>query len=180
MLRRNHQIPLAAARSRRRTKLLRIVRPSRPQREILESHRDAAIIPLINDTLRFGWVARRRHRLSASSRRTRLCEKSVVQSACRTSVSVSSIRKSIALATSVRRRQLRKQFCASLAHATFHTAWNAGTHTPCRLVLVVPLDPFVETSASGVMGPGIRRDDDRFRSFRFKSPARGRRSRRWC
>src|ERR1700704_6097116 len=127
MLRRNHQIPLAAARSRRRAKLLRIVRPSRPQREILESHRDAAIIPLINDTLRFGWVARRRHRLSASSRRTRLCEKSVVQSACRTSVSVSSIRKSIALATSVRRRQLRKRFCASLAHATFHTAWFAGT-----------------------------------------------------
>ena len=61
------------------------------------------------------------------SLRNRLCEKSVVQSACRTSVSVSSIRKSIALATSVRRRQLRKQFCASLAHATFHTAWFAGT-----------------------------------------------------
>src|SRR3982074_2071109 len=96
-----------------------------------------------------------RKHLNGSSPRTRLCEKSVVQSACRTSVSVSSIRKSIALATSVRRRQLRKQFCASLAHATFHTAWNAGTHTPCRLVLVVPLDPFVETSASGVMGPGI-------------------------
>src|SRR6266478_3294969 len=54
---------------------------------------------------------------------SRLCEKSVVQFACRTSVSVSSIRKPIALATSVGRRQLRKQFCASLAHATFHTAW---------------------------------------------------------
>src|SRR5216684_7992421 len=57
----------------------------------------------------------------------RLCEKSVVQFACRTSVSVSSIRKPIALATSVGRRQLRKQFCASLAHATFHTGWFAGT-----------------------------------------------------
>src|SRR5947208_4548360 len=30
--------------------------------------------------------------------------------------------KPIALATSVRRRQLRKQFCASLAQASFHTA----------------------------------------------------------
>src|SRR5258705_9014866 len=32
--------------------------------------------------------------------------------------------KPIALATSVRRRQLRKQFCASLAQASFHTAWT--------------------------------------------------------
>src|SRR5258708_17885178 len=31
--------------------------------------------------------------------------------------------KPIALATSVRRRQLRKQFCASLAQASFRTAW---------------------------------------------------------
>src|SRR5712671_3696383 len=62
------------------------------------------------------------------SRRSRLCEKSVVQFACRTSVSVSSIRKPIALATSVGRRQLRKQFCASLAHATFHTAWTRSGH----------------------------------------------------
>jgi hypothetical protein len=61
---------------------------------------------------------------------SRLCEKSVVQSACRTSVSVSSIRKPIALATSVRRRQLRKQFCASLAHVTFHTAWVINGHRP--------------------------------------------------
>jgi hypothetical protein len=64
------------------------------------------------------------------SLRARLCEKSVVQSACRTSVSVSSIRKPIALATSVRRRQLRKQFCASLAHVTFHTAWVINGHRP--------------------------------------------------
>src|SRR5258707_13087386 len=60
--------------------------------------------------------------------RSRLCEKSVVQFVCRTSVSVSSIRKPIALATSVGRRQLRKQFCASLAHATFHTAWTHLGH----------------------------------------------------
>src|SRR5256885_17063436 len=39
--------------------------------------------------------------------------------------------KSIALATSVRRRQLRKQFCASLAQASFHTAWtHSGKRTP--------------------------------------------------
>src|SRR6266849_479956 len=72
--------------------------------------------------------------LTLGSRPSRLCEKSVIQFACRTSVSVSSIRKPVALATSVGRRQLRKQFCASLAHATFHTAWNAGTHTPLPLL----------------------------------------------
>src|SRR5258707_5950654 len=36
--------------------------------------------------------------------------------------------KPIALATSVRRRQLRKQFCASLAQASFHTAWTRSGH----------------------------------------------------
>src|SRR6202023_3028005 len=36
--------------------------------------------------------------------------------------------------TSLGRRQLRKQFCASLAQATFHTASHAGTHTPRLLV----------------------------------------------
>jgi hypothetical protein len=54
---------------------------------------------------------------------SRLCENSDVELARRISVSISSIRKPIALATSVGRRQLRKQFCVSLAHATFHTAW---------------------------------------------------------
>src|SRR6266446_1724626 len=39
--------------------------------------------------------------------------------------------KPIALATSVRRRQLRKQFCASLAQASFHTACFAGTTVGC-------------------------------------------------
>src|SRR5216684_6735796 len=66
----------------------------------------------------------------------RLCEKSVVQVACRISVSISAMRKPVALATSVGRRHLRKQFCASLAHATFHTAW---THCgPRVLVCIVP------------------------------------------
>src|SRR5712691_7049019 len=36
--------------------------------------------------------------------------------------------KPIPLVTSARGWQLRKQFCASLAHATFHTAWKAATH----------------------------------------------------
>jgi hypothetical protein len=40
----------------------------------------------------------------------------LVQFVCRTSVSISSMRKTIALATSVQRRKLRKQFCGSLAH----------------------------------------------------------------
>jgi DMSO/TMAO reductase YedYZ molybdopterin-dependent catalytic subunit len=38
-------------------------------------------------------------------------------------VSVSSLLEPIAPATSLGRRQLRKQFCASLAQASFHTAW---------------------------------------------------------
>ncbi len=46
-----------------------------------------------------------------------------IQFACRTFVSISSIPKTIALGTSVKSRQLRKQFCAPLARATFHTAW---------------------------------------------------------
>src|ERR1700694_4262159 len=33
------------------------------------------------------------------------------------------MRKTIALATSVERRKLRKQFCASLARGRFYTAW---------------------------------------------------------
>jgi len=37
-------------------------------------------------------------------------------------VSIASMRKPTALATSVGKRQLRKQFCASLARARFHTA----------------------------------------------------------
>src|SRR5258707_14036918 len=36
------------------------------------------------------------------------------------------------------RRQLRKQFCASLAHATFHTAWNARTPSVGALALIAP------------------------------------------
>jgi len=54
--------------------------------------------------------------------RSRLCENSNVQLACRISVSISSMRKPIAPATTVGRRRLRKQFCASLARARFHTA----------------------------------------------------------
>jgi hypothetical protein len=53
---------------------------------------------------------------------SRLCENSNFQLACRISVSISSMRKPIALATTVGRRQLRKQFCASLARSRFHTA----------------------------------------------------------
>jgi len=53
---------------------------------------------------------------------SRLCENSNVQLACRISVSISSMRKPIASVTSVGRRPLRKQFCASLARARFHTS----------------------------------------------------------
>jgi len=61
------------------------------------------------------------------SLRSRLCENSDAQLACRISVSISSMQKPNALAASVGRRQLRKQFCASFVQARFHTAWFAGT-----------------------------------------------------
>src|SRR5450631_1802395 len=92
----------------------------------------------------------RRCEFFSSARRTRLCEKSVVQFACRTSVPVSSIRKPITLATSVGRRQLRKQFCASLAHATFHTAWNAGTHNLPHLLIAEGVCHTAKTRVLGV------------------------------
>jgi hypothetical protein len=77
---------------------------------------------------------------------SRLCEKSVVQFACRTSASLSSIRKPIALATSVGRRQLRKQFCASLAHATFHTGWVKNGRVRARAAR--PFYPQEQTSSA--------------------------------
>jgi hypothetical protein len=52
-----------------------------------------------------------------------LCENSDGQLACRTFISVSTMLESIVLATTFGRRQLRKQFCASLAQTSFHTAW---------------------------------------------------------
>src|SRR6266851_5501904 len=55
--------------------------------------------------------------------RSRLCENSDFEVARRISVSVSSLWEPIAPATSLGRRQLRKQFCGSLAQASFHTAW---------------------------------------------------------
>jgi len=55
---------------------------------------------------------------------TRLCENSDGQLACRTSISISSMWESIVLTTSFGRRQLRKQFCACFAQASFHTAWD--------------------------------------------------------
>src|SRR5216684_2109075 len=71
-----------------------------------------------------GQFAQQRWRAGHIRFGSRLCEKSVVQFACRTFVSISSIPKTIALGTSVKSRQLRKQFCAPLARATFHTAWT--------------------------------------------------------
>jgi len=50
---------------------------------------------------------------------SRLCENSDVELARRISVSISSLSNPIAPATSLGRKQLRKQFCASLAQASF-------------------------------------------------------------
>src|ERR1700692_4659811 len=52
----------------------------------------------------------------------RLCENSDFEVGRRIFVSVSLLWEPIAPATSLGRRQLRKQFCASLAQASFHTA----------------------------------------------------------
>src|SRR6266851_10514439 len=60
--------------------------------------------------------------------RSRLCENSDFEVARRISVSVSSLWEPIAPATSLGRRQLRKQFCASLAQASFHTACARSGH----------------------------------------------------
>ena len=51
------------------------------------------------------------------------------QLARRISISISSISESIALAPSFGRRQLKKQFCASVAEARFHTAWAKRRNT---------------------------------------------------
>src|SRR6266851_5459216 len=74
--------------------------------------------------------------------RSRLCENSDVEVALRISVSVSSLWEPIAPATSLGRRQLRKQFCASLAQASFHTAWvesRCGAVALGRTYLLPPL-----------------------------------------
>jgi hypothetical protein len=77
---------------------------------------------------------------------SRLCENSNIELACRISVSISSMRKPIALETCVGRRQLRKQFCASLARARFHTASviNGLRTAQPRL----PLSPQEQTSSA--------------------------------
>src|SRR5216683_6198988 len=61
--------------------------------------------------------------------------------------------KPIPLVTSARRWQLRKQFCASLAHATFHTAWKAGTHmwTAPWLQEFVRVNPIACDHMSGLL-----------------------------
>jgi len=37
---------------------------------------------------------------------------------------------------------------------------NAGTHTPRRLLLSTMVDGFLQQQMTGIMGPGVRRDDD--------------------
>jgi hypothetical protein len=55
---------------------------------------------------------------------SRLCGNSDIELARRISVSISSLWKPISPANPSARRQLRKQFCVSLAQASFHTAWD--------------------------------------------------------
>jgi hypothetical protein len=75
---------------------------------------------------------------------SRLCENSDVELARRISVSISSLSKPIAPVTSLGRRQLRKQFCASLAQASFHTGWVIDG--PSGLEIRLPFYPRKRTS----------------------------------
>src|SRR6266849_2964797 len=73
--------------------------------------------------------------------------------------------KQIPLVTSARRWQLRKQFCASLAHATFHTACFAGTtstkisFTPVGDALTICPALSRSTAPSQFQPPGLRHRD---------------------
>jgi hypothetical protein len=62
-----------------------------------------------------------------------VCKNSAFEVAHRISVSVSSLWKPIAPTTSLGRSQLRKQFCASLAQASFHTGWTHNRHRSRRV-----------------------------------------------
>src|SRR6202163_2633476 len=66
------------------------------------------------DVVRCSFIVVDLHHLLLAGLPAHLCENSNVQLSCRISVSISSMRKPITLATSVERRQLRKQFCAFL------------------------------------------------------------------
>ena len=78
--------------------------------------------------------------------RSRLCENSDPQLARRISISISSISESIALAASFERRQLRKQFCASVAEARFHTAWVNLDRAVRTMSGLLPLTTELRTS----------------------------------
>jgi hypothetical protein len=85
---------------------------------------------------------------------SRVCENSDVQLACRTSISISSMWESIVLATSFRRRQLRKQFCASFAQARFHTAWvNRRLMHRSKQYLYSITSSATEISPAGITSP---------------------------
>ena len=112
---------------------------------------------------------------------SRLCENPNVQLACRISVSISSMRNRITLATSVERRRLRKQFCASLARSRFHTAWvifrpqafsKPGPFVlqqrTCRDCIGMSVSCQQATSARNERGRQLRRPYFSFRGF-FKN-----------
>jgi hypothetical protein len=98
------------------------------------------------------------------------------------SVSISSMRKPIALATSVGRRQLRKQFCASMARARFHTA--SVKSRPDGPEIQLPLYPSKRTqsehrtmSVSCISGLMHRSKANPFRSLRPRASTDAGRSR---
>ena len=114
-----------------------------------------------------------------------LCENSDVELARRISVSISSLSNPITPATSLGRKQLRKQFCASLAQASFHTAWvNRVALTVCR---ALPFSPGERTSqARGLRSEkcqiqplstlgGASLDDARLRTVKYFTSLRCRR-----
>ena len=92
--------------------------------------------------------------------RLRLCENSNVELACRISGSISSMRKPIALAISVGRGQLRKQFCASLARSRFYTTSIHMRNQAHRVWSPSPLGRRLALSLLGYIPEHGRRGDD--------------------
>src|SRR5208282_2088579 len=76
------------------------------------------------------------HHLLLAGLPAHLCENCEVEFAGRNFVSTSSIRKIAMLATTVGRSLKRKQFCAFLARARFHTSWATSGHSPSEAVVL--------------------------------------------
>jgi hypothetical protein len=125
----------------------RVARQRRPRvrrasRHAVSGGRDVSLLVVLDrDEQAAGPVAsaspRRataRHRNAACREGPRLCENCEVKFAGRNFVSTSSIRKIAMLATTIGRSLKRKQFCAFLARARFHTARARNGLLRCTII----------------------------------------------